>query len=162
MGESPVTSEILTQEASGFRRLDDSGEILTTRRLTIASGFPRWQFEALARLAELERLPPNWDGYGARPVSRRHANRALSFLGRLMTDALPLPEIGPLPDGGVQLEWHLDGSRVDFISDVDEPQPVLLLETPGVALEQVEPSSEAAVHRARELLLHGVPRPADV
>jgi hypothetical protein len=93
---------------------------------------PPWQEQVVARLAELERLIPNWDGEGALPVSRRHANRANAFLARVMSPTSAAPEVVPLADGGVQLEWHLDNNaRLDFITDDEEPGGVVLLEVAG-------------------------------
>lgn len=155
MATLAVTSGILTHAETGFRGLDDFGEILTSRQTTIMP-LPRWQSEALARLAELEGLSPNWDGYGGRPVTRRHANRAMTFLGRIMRDDLPPPEIVPLADGGVQLEWHLPhGRRLDFISDDDEPQPVIVVDAPQDAVEAA-PVGDDTLVRAREMLVSSI------
>lgn len=58
-----------------------------------------------ARFVELAELREDWDGYGALPVDRQ----ALIFAARLVRDTvqvgLPMPEVFPVPDGGVQLEW---------------------------------------------------------
>lgn len=105
---------------------------------------PRWNEAALARLARLEGLTPDWDGYGGLPVSRVHANRAMRFLARFMDDSLPDPEIVPLADGGVQLEWHLVGHRVDFVTDDEVVGPVVLLEAAG---EDVQEHPAAAFDR---------------
>lgn len=93
---------------------------------------PAWQQHLLGRLAELERLAPNWDSDGALPVSRRHADRAQAFLVRVMGAQSDEPEVVPLADGGVQLEWRLeDGTRLDFITDEEEPDGVVLIDTAG-------------------------------
>lgn len=93
---------------------------------------PAWQEHLLGRLAELERLAPNWDSDGALPVSRRHANRAQAFLMQVMGAVSDEPEVVPLADGGVQLEWHLeDGTRLDFITDEEEPDGVVLTDAGG-------------------------------
>jgi hypothetical protein len=87
-----------------------------------------WESVALARFAELERAAPNWDGYGALPASRIHADRAMRFLVEVMTDDAPMPDIVPLADGGIQLEWHGADVRVDFISDDEQPDPLLYVD----------------------------------
>lgn len=99
---------------------------------------PDWRQRAVAELAQLERLTPDWDGYGGLPVARVHANRALRFLRRFMTDQSPMPEIVPLADGGVQLEWRLPAGRVDFVTDSEAPHAVLLIERPGAHLEELQ------------------------
>lgn len=93
---------------------------------------PVWQEHLLGRLARLERLAPNWDSDGALPVSRRHANRAQGFLMQVMDSKSDEPDVVPLADGGVQLEWRLDAdTRLDFISDEEEPYGVVLTEVKG-------------------------------
>lgn len=92
-----------------------------------------WRDLVIARLAELERLAPGWDSDGGLPVARRHANRAMQFLVRLAADeatSLPVPDIVPLADGGVQLEWHVaPDRRIDFVSDEDS-EPMILVQNP--------------------------------
>ncbi|HYQ77898.1 MAG TPA: hypothetical protein VEP91_02175 [Solirubrobacterales bacterium] len=98
----------------------------------VAKPLPKWQEHLLGRLAELERLAPNWDSDGSHPVSRKHADRAQSFLMQVMGSISDEPEVVPLADGGVQLEWRLDsGVRVDFISDEEEPDGVVLIDADG-------------------------------
>jgi hypothetical protein len=117
----------------GFEAKDFGvSSILTTNQYTTSpAALDRvaWGDAVTARLAELERLPPNWDSDGALPVARRHANRALALLSRLVVLGFPpIPDIVPLADGGVQLEWRLEnGLRVDFVSDEDS-EPVVLIE----------------------------------
>jgi hypothetical protein len=67
---------------------------------------------AFTRLDELAELGPNWDSYGADPVTQRAISAARQLLvdivDRLGTTALEtaLPyNIAPLNDGGIQLEW---------------------------------------------------------
>jgi hypothetical protein len=52
-----------------------------------------------------ERCEPNWDGFGALPVTQDTYTQAYRFV-----EALPLgkcqPTIGAEPDGQITLEWH--------------------------------------------------------
>lgn len=48
---------------------------------------------------------PNWDGYGAVPVSEATCQSAYQFLEALPFGA-PLPSFGAEPDGHLTLEWH--------------------------------------------------------
>ena len=61
-------------------------------------------FDDLYQVAT-ERGVPNWDGYGAEPVSSNAYQRAYLFL-----ESLPLgidrPSIGAEPDGHLTLEWY--------------------------------------------------------
>ncbi len=70
------------------------------------------------------------------PVSRFHANRALRFLERFMDESLPDPDFVPLADGGVQLEWHLEGRRIDLLTDEEIDEPVVLIQVGDQALEE--------------------------
>ncbi len=81
-----------------------------------------------ARLAELESLGVDWDGYGGRPVNRGALIVALSIMERVGRSGLALPDLYPVPDGGVQLRWDAvsvdlelelepDGSLASFVCD---------------------------------------------
>lgn len=128
-----MTASSLTMHdtvGSGFSRTTfGASAILTSHQFVHVDSEAHWQDTVVPRLAELERLAPNWDSDGGRPVSRRHANRASGVIERLFAIGdVSLPEIVPLADGGVQLEWHLDnGLRVDFITD-EESEPMVLIE----------------------------------
>lgn len=50
-------------------------------------------------------LEPNWDGYGATPVSEATYRLAYQFLEALPLGA-PLPSFGAEPDGHLTMEWH--------------------------------------------------------
>lgn len=61
---------------------------------------------------------PNWDGYGAKPLSIKSANFALSFFRRL-SSAVPAPEVSPEPDGEVALDWCSDDGDMFSLSFSD-------------------------------------------
>lgn len=75
---------------------------------------------ALVRLAELGRLGPGWDSYGAEPISRLAVQRARQFLLALRRSLahevgevfLPV-NIAPIADGGIQLEWQGPDSALE-------------------------------------------------
>lgn len=104
---------------------------------------PRWVVPVFLRMRELESLPANWDSYGGIPVQRRHRDAALRFLGLVLTDEIARPDIVPLADGGLQLEWRHEGMDVDFISDDEVMLPTLMV-TRGD--ESLELTGVAAVH----------------
>jgi hypothetical protein len=58
---------------------------------------------------------PNWDGYGARPISAETAIRARYFLDDLPS-SLPAPDIVPETDGELAIEWSLGPRRVFSVS----------------------------------------------
>lgn len=60
---------------------------------------------SLRRIGELERLDENWDGYGSPRLKPTALARAVRLL--ILSDAhdAPLPFIGPVSGGGIQIEW---------------------------------------------------------
>jgi hypothetical protein len=76
-----------------------------------------------SRLNELARLEPDWDSYGAKPIS----GVAISLANRLLLDvarrSLELGHepatrmrpwyIAPLADGGLQIEWRSDAGAIE-------------------------------------------------
>jgi len=65
--------------------------------------------QLIERLTELHDLPPDWDSYGARPISPRAEGIARDLLVAFWHAALipddPNFDLMPGPDGGLQLEW---------------------------------------------------------
>jgi len=58
------------------------------------------------QLGPLFDLPPNWDTYGARPITEVAASDARHLLLQLLNQDVTPPTVVPLPDGGVSLEWR--------------------------------------------------------
>lgn len=75
-----------------------------------------WSSTVDAELAEIgvECGQTNWDGYGARPVTREVLNKA-SMLARmlfaLLPSGIPAPDAVPERDGNVSLSWTRDRHR---------------------------------------------------
>jgi hypothetical protein len=114
----------------------------------------------------LECSEPNWDAYGARPMSPIAASRAVELILAL-PDGIPLPEVAADPDGSVSLDWissrrrtlslnvgestHLayawiDGTdrgyAVEIFNEHEVPAPVLdaIRSTMGVRHAPIRPS----------------------
>ena len=62
--------------------------------------------QAIKALKE-EFAKPDWDGYGANPVSQFSIQHALFFVDRL-PDTIEEPDVGCDADGEVTLEWYHD------------------------------------------------------
>jgi hypothetical protein len=58
---------------------------------------------------------PNWDGYGALPVTRETLRNAYCLLESLPL-GFPAPSIGAEPDGHLTLEWHCSSRRTLSVS----------------------------------------------
>lgn len=65
--------------------------------------------------ASKEASRPNWDGYGAYPVSDATLAQALTFLD-LLPSTLPRPDISPHPDGELAFEWSFGPRRLLTVS----------------------------------------------
>ena len=62
-------------------------------------------------------LAEGWDGRHALAVTEAAAMAALVIAVRLVDGHHLVPQIVPLPDGGLQLEWHVFGADVEIEVD---------------------------------------------
>ncbi|HEU0074979.1 MAG TPA: hypothetical protein VFS30_13335 [Dehalococcoidia bacterium] len=74
--------------------------------------------KALDALDEFVELEPDWDSYGASPISEIAIEKARGILNWIAAYALladgPEPVAVPLADGGVQLEWIGDAEVLEI------------------------------------------------
>lgn len=75
---------------------------------------------AEAKIADIELMEANWDGYGAIRISSDTSKNAKNAIGRLCSYA-PIPDISPNPNGTISLEWethegfaHLEIGRTKY------------------------------------------------
>lgn len=61
-------------------------------------------------LADIARLPRNWDSYGAEPFTFDVHQEALRFYDMLVQYGVPEPFILPCSDGGIAFEWNVGDS----------------------------------------------------
>jgi hypothetical protein len=71
-------------------------------------------FEELLKTFE-ECREPNWDVYGAQPVSAETYDLAYEFLAAL-PPGTPAPSLGAEPDGHITAEWHRSPQRTMSVS----------------------------------------------
>ncbi|MGV7215909.1 hypothetical protein [Bradyrhizobium sp. UFLA05-112] len=58
---------------------------------------------------------PDWDGYGAEPISRETVRAARSF-SRLLPPSVLKPDVAPGADGTIGFEWRFGfGSTREFV-----------------------------------------------
>lgn len=74
-------------------------------------GQRRWDLEAACS----EASKPNWDGYGAEPVSLKTFRQAVRFLESIPL-TIPNPEISVDPDGEVSFTWSRSPRQVFSVS----------------------------------------------
>lgn len=60
-----------------------------------------------AAIDELTKLDPGWDGYDGDPVLPQVAGHALRLLGAIGAYTQIVPDVVPLSNGGLQLEWYV-------------------------------------------------------
>jgi hypothetical protein len=79
-------------------------------------------------LHELVGLEPNWDSYGALPPSRHALLFAWELASRLVEHGMPIPQVFPTRNGGVQLEWHTPHASLEWELDADVPSGVFVFD----------------------------------
>jgi hypothetical protein len=107
-------------------------------RATLAVAEPRWLGPTAKRLPELLALAHNWDKQGGKPIRIDIVMFAMTFLARMALPEMPAPQIVPLSDGGLQMEWHLK----DLDVEVAFIQPNLV-DVSFEDLRRIEPNWDA-------------------
>lgn len=139
-----------TSSADAFHRPQVPG---STRKIDYAPGFvpPAEQRVlgelGLARLNDLLDLPPGWDGSRARPVTDAAALSAMKTLFAVANDRSLAPQIVPLVDGGIQIEWHAGGFSIEIEVDGSGDAHYLAVNAAGQAVVD----EEAATSRITDL-----------
>ena len=109
----PPSEERLTR-TGGWGRARNSGTSLLDSTTT-----PEWEEVVRNRLAELRTLPEDWDTYGGRSVTQEVAEYSFALLRVVMEAETRAPDLVPLPQGGLQMEWH--DPNLDIEITIEEP-----------------------------------------
>lgn len=80
-----------------------------------------WLQPTVQSFMDLLQMPPNWDGYGASQTRPQILHQAFVLLADIMESDAPPPNVVPLSDGGVQVEWHRHGHNLEIEFPADEP-----------------------------------------
>lgn len=75
---------------------------------------PRWVAPLQAKLRELWDLPERWDGRRAGRVTQQALVGCVDLLGLVLSEDSPAPFVVPLPDGGLQAEWHAGDRHIEL------------------------------------------------
>ena len=102
-----------------LRRLHGENALVVFTRVTTEPPLPRPSLATRARkhIAELTALKQGWDGYDGVPVRFCAARTALKFLGAIEAHTQIMPDIVPLSNGGLQLEWFVGTCEVEVEID---------------------------------------------
>jgi hypothetical protein len=68
-----------------------------------------WLTEVVKDFFGLLDLQPNWNSYGAPPISPSSIGYGLTLLDRALDARTARPAVIPSPSGGFQFEWHQRG-----------------------------------------------------
>ncbi len=66
------------------------------------------------KVAELTQLGDNWDGYGALSPTKEALIGAMQLAMELFEEGTPLPDVFPVPNGNIQLEWSCFGFDLEI------------------------------------------------
>lgn len=66
------------------------------------------------KILNLYNLKSNWDSCGAKEISNESMNSAVHFLSSILTSDTPVPSVVPIPNGGLQVEWHKNGIDLEI------------------------------------------------
>ncbi len=75
---------------------------------------PEWLRDVASRLVELTRLPHDWDLEGGDPVDPSAARSAFIIIMDLAQQLALRPEIVPVGDGAVMIEWHTPSADLEI------------------------------------------------
>lgn len=78
------------------------------------NNYPKIINDALARIQELAELNDNWDSYGAISPTKQAILGAVQLINDLLDETSPAPDIFPVPNGNLQLEWSCFGFNLEI------------------------------------------------
>lgn len=125
----------------------------TTRRMVLG---------AVRQINELRTLPEGWDGGRARQVTDSASLAAAQVAEVVSIDHGARPQIFPLPDGGLQVEWHFANNDVEVEVDEVGGLHVLAVNAAGEVVVDAEAEdvyTGATALTATRRFLHQVVRP---
>lgn len=82
------------------------------------------------KITRLLVMPFGWDGFRATSISPIAGMVANGVLDLLVSDGAPTPQIAPLADGGLEIEWLVDGTAVQVQVSADG-EVLVLVEAPN-------------------------------
>lgn len=95
-----------------------SGRDVTIRVASPTSPQQAWLASYMeSQINALRRLRRGWDGHRAESVSDEAVRSVVHLISRFATGLSLPPMVFPIPDGGLQLEWHADRQSVEIEVD---------------------------------------------
>lgn len=84
-------------------------------RVTVEEPSTQLPAEVQASITEFVDLPQGWDGYDGLPVRFSVAEHARRLLAAISGCTQLVPDVVPLSDGGLQLEWFVGAHEVEVV-----------------------------------------------
>lgn len=72
----------------------------------------------IVQSTEMLEWPDDWDGDGAKAISKEAHARAVAWVRATLCGGDPLPHIGPGPDGSIDLWWK-DNGRFALLVNIE-------------------------------------------
>lgn len=73
----------------------------------------RWINPVAQQIRQLKKLQPNWDSYGAKPISKAAIDLMIDLLAGVSSSNTPPPTLVPSAEGHLQAEWHMKGINLE-------------------------------------------------
>jgi hypothetical protein len=83
---------------------------------------PSWFLPICAKLRMIDELQDNWDGYGSSAPHSGAIGSTLIYLVGAMANRAAHPQVVPLPNGDMQLEWHRAGYDLEIVVGEQGPK----------------------------------------
>src|SRR5947209_4193378 len=113
---------ITTAATTPYREYSSIAIMAVVNRAASLVGMEKWQRDALKFLAELGKLPLNWDGYRSRLPTESVREWAAELVLRTNLGILPPPQFSPESDGALEIDWHSGHNReVEFHIEPGKP-----------------------------------------
>jgi hypothetical protein len=133
-----------TGQATQSRRVSIVVHGRDASTIGLAAVVERWLNELLA-------MKPGWDSGRGAELAEDAVKAAVPMMFGILRDRVLAPQVFLLSDGGLQLEWHVDGNSIELEVEPDGSAFATAESREGILLE--EDVNDLTVAKLREFLL---------
>ncbi len=88
----------------------------------------RWLVEHVKyKMNDLLSLGEGWDGHRGKAITQEAVQSVFQFVLAVCDELTFFPQFIPLPDGGIQIEWHTGGESIEIEIDGSGNAHVMIL-----------------------------------